>query len=188
MVLLKPATWLRHYACWLALMVLSLGGVASAQNITLERQVKAAYLFKFAGFVEWPEASFAATDSLLQIGVAGDDLLADQVELMVAGRVVGGHPVSVRHIRPGEALAGLHILYIGASEKAAAARMLAEIQGRAVLTVSDADDALGLGCMIAFVVAQDRLRCDVALKPVNSSRLRNSARMLAVANRVQGST
>ena len=57
-----------------------------------------------------------------------------------------------------------------------------------MLTVSDADDGIALGCMIAFVVAQDRLRFDVALGQVNSSRLRISARMLAAANRVQGAT
>jgi hypothetical protein len=155
---------------------------------SIENQVKAAYLFKFAGFVEWPEGAFARTDSALQIGVSGNDGLAEQLEQMVAGRTVGGHAILVRKLRRGDPVGGIHILFVGAGERAAVIDMLAAARGQSVLTVSDADDGIALGCMIAFVVAQDRLRFDVALGLVNSSRLRISARMLAAANRVQGAT
>ncbi|MDQ1812749.1 YfiR family protein [Massilia sp. CCM 9210] len=181
----------RRAGRWLALPALlamfAWTSVAAAQP-SVENQVKAAYLFKFAGFVEWPEGSFTRTDSPLQIGVAGNDALADQLEQMVAGRTVGGHAISVRKLRRGDALHGVHILFIGAGERSAVIDMLAAARGQSVLTVSDADDSIALGCMIAFVVARDRLRFDVALGQVNSSRLRISARMLAAANRVQGAT
>ena len=158
-----------------------------AQPAVLETQVKAAYLFKFAGFVEWPEGSFARPDSPILIGVAGNDALADQLELLVAGRNVAGRTLTVRRVKRGEPLGGVHILYLGARERGSA-DLLDAVRGQAVLTVSDAGDGAPACCMISFVMEQDRLRFDVALKQVNASRLRISARMLAAAHRVQGTS
>jgi hypothetical protein len=175
----------------LACLLLACLGTARAEATApqLERQVKAAYLYKFAGFVEWPESSFARPDSPLQIGVAGSDLLADLLEKMVAGRSVNGRPIRVRRIAPGEALTDLHILFIDHSlERTAMTQMLGAAQGHSLLTVSDAEEASSAGCMINFVVADDKLRFDVMMRHVTSSRLRISARMLAVAHRVRGAS
>jgi len=172
---------------WLALALLVWSWAVVAQPTVLETQVKAAYLFKFAGFVEWPEGSFARPDSPILIGVAGNDALADQLELLVAGRNVAGRTLTVRRVKRGEPLGGVHILYLGARERGSA-DLIDAVRGQAVLTVSDAGDGAPPCCMISFVMEQDRLRFDVALKQVNASRLRISARMLAAAHRVQGTS
>lgn len=150
-----------------------------------ERQVKAAYLYKFAGFVEWPEGSFERPDSPLLIGVAGDTALAEQLETSVAGHSVNGRAVQVRKVRRGEALAGLHVLYLGGLDKALAQEMLAASRGLALLTVSDSDEVYAMGSMINFVMSDDRVRFDVTLKPVALAHIRISARMLLAAYRVQ---
>ncbi len=175
---------------WALLLALTAApALAQAPAATLERQVKAAYLYKFASFVEWPEASFARPDSPLHIGVAGSEALALQLERMVAGRSVNGHPVRVRRLQPGAALDEVHIMFLdGSLERAALGAMLAAAHGHPVLTVSDAGEAAAPGCMIHFVVADDKLRFDVALRSVAPSRLRISARMLAVAHKVQAAT
>ena len=175
-------------ASWIALCLWLWAGAALAQNTPLERQVKAAYLYKFAGFVEWPEGSFTRPDAPLLIGVAGNDALAEQAEQMVAGRSVNGHPIVVRKLRRGDALAGLHILFVGALERPATAELLAAARGQSLLTVTDSDDAAALGSMVNFVVADDKLRFEVALKAVAAGRLRISARMLAAAYKVQGAS
>lgn len=154
----------------------------------LELQIKAAYLYKFAGFTEWPDGSFAQNDSALLIGVAGHEALAAQLDQIVAGRSVNGHPLAVRRVKRGEALTSVHILFIGALDANGAAELLAQARNQPVLTVTDSADGLGQGAMIAFLMAQERLRFDVALKAVNQARLRISARMLAVAHQVQGAT
>lgn len=183
---------LRRALAWLLLaLVTGAPGLAQAQApvAALERQVKAAYLFKFASFVEWPEASFARPDSPLHIGVAGSEVLAAQLERMVAGRSVNGHPVRVRRLQPGAVLDDLHIVFLDSSlDRGALGAMLAAAHGHSVLTVSDAGEAVAPGCMIHFVVADDKLRFDVAMRSVASSRLRISARMLAVAHKVQAAT
>lgn len=187
---------LSRFARWLPLrcclwLLLAIAGSAHAQTPASapERQVKAAYLLKFAAFVEWPEASFAHPDSALQIGVAGSDALAEQLERMAAGRSVNGHPVTVRRLSPGAPLAGLHMLFLDNSlDRGVMATLLDGARGQSLLTVSDADEANALGCMINFIVADAKLRFDVVMRHVATSRLRISARMLAVAHRVQGAT
>ncbi|MEG1113668.1 MAG: YfiR family protein, partial [Janthinobacterium sp.] len=151
----------------------------------LERQVKAAYLYKFAGFVEWPEGSFARPDAPLVIGVAGADALAEQLEQSVAGHSINGRAVQVKKVRRGEPLAGLHVLYLGVLDKPVLQEMLAASRSLALLTVSDSDEVYAMGSMINFVMADDKVRFDVALKPVAQAHIRISARMLLAAYRVQ---
>ena len=189
---LAPLALSRRLACvLLAAGLAGWRGLAHADATTasaLELQIKAAYLYKFAGFTEWPDGSFTQSDSALLIGVAGNDALAGQLDQIVAGRSVNGHPLAVRRLKRGEPPSGLHILFIGALDASGAADLLAQARTLPVLTVTDSAEGLGQGAMIAFLMAQERLRFDVALKAVNQARLRISARMLAVAHVVQGAT
>jgi hypothetical protein len=180
----------RRPGFWLALLLVALWPLfaQSQSNSTLERQVKAAYLYKFAGFVEWPEGSFARPDSPVVIGVAGADQLAEQLEQTVAGHTANGRPLLVKRIKRGDSLAGLHMLFIAAQDKSLAQEMLAASRGQPVLTVTDGGDAAGLGSMINFVIADERLRFEVSLKHAAAARLKISARMLSAAYRVQQAT
>jgi len=162
-----------------------LAGAAAAQPARLETQVKAAYLYKFAGFVDWPGAAFARPDSPLVIGVAGNDELAAQLEQVVAGRSVGSHPLAVRRLHRGDAPAGLHVLYVGGAERGAWAELLAGARGLPILSVSEAEAS---GGMIRFLVVGERLRFEVALGQVAPSGLKISARLLAAAWRVTGAS
>lgn len=157
---------------------------ALAQDQNLERQVKAAYLIKFAGFVEWPEGSFVRPDSPLLIGVMGADALADQLERSAAGHSANGRPLQVKKLRKGEPTGQLHMLFIGALDKASLQEVLAATRSQPMLTVSDSEEAHALGSIINFVLADERLRFEVALKPAASARIRISARMLSAAYRV----
>jgi hypothetical protein len=176
----------RSRIAWMLTFALALAIVMPARaDSALERQVKAAYLYKFASFVEWPEGSFARPDSPLVIGVHGNDQLAAQVEQMVAGRAVNGHAIAVRRIKRGDSLAGLHILFTAGTDRSLAADVLSAARGQQCLTVSDAEEGLALGSMINFRIAEDKLRFEVAMRQVNLSQLKISARMLAAAWRVQ---
>ena len=157
---------------------------AAAQDQSLERQVKAAYLVKFAGFVEWPEGSFVRPDSPLLIGVIGADALADQLERSIAGHSANGHPLQVKKLKKGEPPGHLHILFIGTLDKASLQEVLAATRSQPMLTVSDSEEAHALGSIINFVLADERLRFEVALKPAATARIRISARMLSAAYRV----
>ncbi|UMR31298.1 YfiR family protein [Massilia sp. MB5] len=180
------AARLHRDRCLLLILAVAHGFALGQGSVALERQVKAAYLCKFAGFVEWPEGSFARPDSPLLIGVAGAEALAAELEQSMAGHAVNGHALQVRRLKKGETPAGLHILFAGAAlERNELQDLLAAARGQAILTISDAEEAQALGSVIRFLVIDDRLRFEVALKAAGLSRLRISARMLAAAYKVR---
>ena len=149
-----------------------------------EYRVKAAFLYKFGSYVEWPSGSFARSDSPVTIGVMGADALADELAQIVAGRNVNGRPVLVRKLRPGDPIAGLHVLFVGRSDGRRLAEILASAKGRALLTVTESEEGLELGSMINFVVVEDKVRFDIAPPPPETDNLRISARLLGVARKV----
>ena len=157
---------------------------ARAGEPQVELQVKAAYLYKFATYVEWPDGAFGRAGSPFVIGVAGSEDVAALLTRFVTGRTVDGHPVEVRRVERGNSLDGLHMLY-ATGDRALVADILAEARGHAVLTVTDSEHAFAQGSMINFVIAENKLRFEVALRRVNTVRLRISARMLAAAHKVE---
>jgi hypothetical protein len=151
-----------------------------------EYRVKAAFLYKFASYVEWPPQVFARPDSPLVIGVAGSDTLADELAQMVAGRTVERHPVVVRKLHRGDPVDGVHILFIGRSNGSRLSDVLASARSMPVLTVTESEDAFALGSVINFVVVDDKVRFDVALREAEQAKLKVSSRLLAVARKVLG--
>ena len=149
-----------------------------------EYRVKAAFLYKFGSYIEWPSGSFARADTPVAIGVMGADALADELAQIVAGRNVNGRPVLVRKLRPGGPIAGLHVLFIGRADSGRLPEILAAARGRALLTVTESEGGLELGSMINFVVVEDKVRFDVAPPPPESGNLKISARLLGVARKV----
>ena len=158
---------------------------AAEDGASLEQRVKAAFLYQFASYVEWPAQSFAQPDTSITIAVMGAEPLAAELRQLSAGRTVGGRKMEVRQVRPGETLAGIHILFIGGAENARLAQLVQGAKQRPVLTVTEADGALNQGSMINFIIVERRVRFEVALDAVEKSGLRLSSRLLAVAQQVK---
>jgi hypothetical protein len=156
---------------------------ALAQREAPEASVKAAFLYKFANYIEWPANAFAAPSAPLVIGVAGSDEVATELERIAPGRNVNGHPVSVKRLREGESPRGTHLLFIG-RENAAAAAMLRAARDNAVLAITESERGLEMGSAINFVTAGDRVAFEVSLEAAEKTGHRISSRMLAVARRV----
>src|SRR5713101_3498199 len=172
-----------------AFSMVAAAGVASSRPAQADTQadeyrVKAAFLYKFGSYIEWPSESFARADSPVAIGVIGADALADELAQIVSGRNVNGRPVLVRRLRPGDPIAGLHVLFIGGVDRGRLAEILAAAKGQALLTVTESEEGLELGSMINFVVVENKVRFDVAPPPSESDNLKISARLLGVARKV----
>jgi len=161
------------------------GTVVAAEESpqVLEQRVKAAFLFKFGGYVEWPDSAFPSKDLPLVIGVAGADVLAEELSQVVAGRTMNGRPVTVRRVRTGEPLSNVHVLFVSRSEIGRMNELLA--QARPILTVTDVEKGLAQGSVINFVVVDNRVRFEVSLDAAKRSGLKISAPLLSVAMRVQ---
>lgn len=149
-----------------------------------EYRIKAAFLYKFAAYVEWPPASFESSDSPLVFGVLGAGALADDLARIAAGHTVNGRPVEVRELHHGDPLGELHVLFVGRAAGARLPEVLAAAAGRPLLTVTESDAALELGSTINFVIVDDRVRFDVAVPAADQGGIRISSRLLSVARRV----
>lgn len=168
------------------LLLLAGAGVATAQTArdrASDTLIKAAFLHKFASFVEWPEGSFASTTSPLRIGVLGDDDVFRDLADTSRDRDRDGRPVQALRLAPGDALNGYHILYMKGSN-ARLAEWLARVP-EAVLTVTDSDGALPRGGVISFFLEEGRVRLGASVQAATLQRLRLSPRLLSAARIVQ---
>lgn len=172
----------------LAAALIGAGQALAQPERAAEIQIKAAFLYKFGGFVEWPPAAFARPDSAFTIGVLGADAVAAELERVVAGRTVQGRQVTVRKLKRGEPIVGLHVLFVGQQEAARLAEIVGALKGPMPLIVTESENALSQGSMINFVSADDKVRFDVALPPAERGQLRISSRLLAVARKVVSSS
>jgi hypothetical protein len=189
----RAARWLRATGCILCAVLLawianapSWHARAAEDRESLETRVKAAFLYKFAGYVEWPSKSFARPETPVTIGVIGAESLAAELTQAVTGRTVNDRAVAVKRLKAGESLAGVHVLFIGRSENARLDQLTQSAQPRSILTVSESDGALARGSVINFVLTEGRVRFEIALDSAEKSGLKLSSRLLAVAQQVTG--
>jgi hypothetical protein len=161
---------------------------AQADAAVAEYQVKAAYLYKFLDFVEWPAASFESAKSPFVLGVIGADALAAELEVLISRRRAEHRPALIRRLKPGEAVDGLHVLFVGRSAGARAPTLLASAAQQPVLTVTEFDEGLSAGGVINFVVVDKRVRFDVALRSAEAREIKISSRLLGVARRVENTS
>ena len=167
-------------------VALAVPGPAAAQGGSMEYAVKAAYLYKFAPFVEWPPASFASPSSPFQLCILGRDPFGASLGQTVSGQRVDGHPVVIRRLERVDAASGCHILYLGVSRTQTALEALRVVRGAPILTVADSDrDG---GAIIKFVVKDNRVRFDIDTAAAAANRVTISSKLLSLATSVRAGT
>jgi YfiR/HmsC-like len=166
--------------------------VSAAQTapsaVATEHEVKAAFLYKFLGYVEWPPTVAGDPGSPITIGVIGAADVAADLARIASGRGVDNRPVMVRTVAEEDSLAGIQVLFLGGTDRARLNRMLKAAQQRSILTVTEADGALGQGSVINFRTVDGRVRFEVSLEAADKSNIKLSSRLLAVALNVQRTT
>jgi YfiR/HmsC-like len=170
----------------LALLCSSVPAAAAVEpEQNMERSVKAAFLYKFLNFANWPVTSFADADAPFVIGIFGSEAMASAVAKLVADHPVSGRAIEVRTMKRGDSLAGLHVLFVARPETSHLATLSQQAQQQSVLLVSESDRGLSQGSAINLVVVDGRIRFDVALDAAEKSGVRLSSRLLAVARSVR---
>ena len=150
-----------------------------------EQEIKAAFLYKFLSYVDWPAGALASGSSPIVVGVLGADGIADELRAIVARRPIGQHPVDVRFVDETNALDGVNVAFVGESAASALSRLVPAARERSVLLVTDFATALAHGSVINLVVVDDRVRFEVSLEAAERSGLKLSSRLLSVALRVR---
>ncbi len=185
-----PVLGLRLGACFCAVLSLLLvvsSGIAVApfslaqEEKPTEYQVKAAFLYNFAKFVEWPSDAFADPRSPIVLGILGEDPFGALLSEMVAGKTVNGRRLEVRHFRRGENFRDCHILFISSSEKRSVPLILGSLGGMSVLTVGETEGFAASGGTINLFLEQNKVRFEVNVEAATRSRLKISSKLLALA-------
>ena len=169
----RGALLLAVCAAWLAVLP------AGAQDVSGENSVKAAYLYNFTKFVEWPPA--ALPGDRFRICVVGDRAFSEAVEGIVRGESAYGRPLARVEPQTVEDARTCQILYVSRLDPERGNRMLAAVRQLPVLTVSDAPRFLDQGGAIRFVLVDGRMRFDIAVAATDRAGLRVSSKLLRVA-------
>ena len=155
---------------------------AAADAQPSETRLKAAFLYKFASYVEWPTRS--APGAPLVIGVMDAEDLIRELSEITTGRSIDDHPIEVRRVEHDDLLDGVQILFIGDERRDQLDTLLRPTRRLPILTVTESRGAISDGSIINFTVERDRVRFEVSLAAAEASRLKLSSRLLSVASRV----
>ncbi len=167
---------------WACLALLLGLAAPSGQGRDLpEYQVKAAFLFNFAAFVNWPEERFENAGIPLRYCVLQTDAVSRTLGRLIAGESLDGRPLELVRLDNGQDPAGCHILFSGSGSGV----MSAAEQPLGVLTVGDSEEFLQQGGMIALLRKRNRIHPVINLDALEASPLRLSSKLLRLATRVR---
>jgi hypothetical protein len=168
-----------HAILFLAWLWSASGGWAQVQPT--EYQVKAAFLFNFAKFVEWPSAAFDDPTSPIVIGILGDNPFHDDLANTIRGKKIDEHPLVVKEVHSATETTNCHILFISTSEKKRLPEILTGLKGASVLTVGEMDHFTEAGGMINFVLEKTKIRFQINSDAASTVRLKISSKLLNLA-------
>lgn len=168
-------------AAAMAMIALGLAATLARASQTREYDLKAAFLFNFAQFVEWPAEAFADSTSPITIGVLGDDPFGQSLDHIVAGERVRRRAFVVRRFRSVDQVQSCQILFVSSSERKRLDRILGALAHRSVLTVGDTKDFTDHSGIIGFDLEQQRLRLRINVAAANDARLTISSKLLRQA-------
>jgi len=170
-----------------AFVALDGGRPVSAQSNALgEYQIKAAFLFHFGQFVEWPREALKDADSPLTYCTIGEDPFHGSLEVALSGKTIGARVLRVQHFRKPQEIQGCQVLFIGAGERKLLPAILAGVKGDSVLTVGESEHFVQDGGMIGFCLEENKIRFEINLEAAQKAKFRISSRLLALAQSVIG--
>ena len=174
-----------HYRSRRALLLGILASAVCQAQAFNEYQVKAAFLYSFARFVEWPSQAFARPSSDIAICVLGEDPFGTYLEDAVRNKAVNERPLALYRLSALPAGNECHILFIASSERHRLPALLASIGSRAILTVGETAEFTTQGGVIGLRLDGERIRLSVNLTTAEKARLRISSRLLSLATIVR---
>jgi hypothetical protein len=192
--MMKPRTRIRarhrvspYRVCALFLLcVLTNSGNLPANTTAEEYSVKAAFLFHFAQFVDWPAETFKGAGTPLVYCTIGADPFHGALDASLSGKSVGTHPIQVQHFKQTSDLQGCHIVFIGENERRLFSTVFELYKGNPVLIVGESERFAQEGGMIGFCVEENKIRFDINLEVAEKAGLKISSRLLVLARTVIG--
>jgi len=164
--------------------LLSGAGLACAQDPQpSEYQLKAAFLYNFAKFVEWPAAALPQNGSPFVIGILGENPFNDDLKKTVAGKKILDHPITVVPLPNITAATNCHILFISSSEKNRLPEIFQTLGQASVLTVGEMERFTQAGGIVNFVREGNKIRFEISDDAAKRAGLKISSKLLSLSVR-----
>lgn len=150
-----------------------------------EYQVKSAFLYNFAQFVEWPAQSFPDASSPLVIGVLGEDQFVEAIDQISKGKTVGGRRLVTKLLNSDGNLDTCHILFISSTEKRRIGSVLDRLKDSSILIVGETNGFVQSGGVIGFLVQDNKVGFDINAGAAKRKHLKISSQLLRLARNVK---
>jgi YfiR/HmsC-like len=175
---------------WFTAMVmtglLTTGACLPAQNLKpTDYDVKAAYLYNFGHFVDWPPNAAMTKNDSFMVCVLGQDPFGPVLDATLAGESIAGKRVTAKRISTPQESANCQILFLSSAEDAQLHKIIEALNEQPVLTVSDMPQFSQRGGMIQFVLEGKKVRFEVNLTAAQRAGLTLSSELLKVATTVR---
>lgn len=158
---------------------------AADAPVTKEYQLKAAFLYNFTKFVEWPARRFSGPADPIVIGVWNVNPFGAELENVIQGRQANGRAVVVKSVRTVAELTGVHLLFVAAGEEAHVEKLVNALRDAAIVTVGESEKFGAMGGMIVFTQQADKLRFTINQVASEKAGLKLSAQLLKLATDVR---
>jgi len=180
-----PAAILRRRSLIIGALAAVVAPSYAAQTYS-EDSIKAAYLYRFTQYIEWPQPT--ATDEPFTIAVLGGSGVARELHRLLPDHPIKNSEARVRIISKVQDLRGAQMLYIGPQPVDRLRSVILSVATGSVLLVTDSEEGLEAGSMLNFITVDHRVRFEVSLAAANKSKFRVSSELLGVAARVRGAS
>jgi hypothetical protein len=144
-------------------------------------EIKAAFIYNFAQFTQWPDSAFTSSDSPFVLAFIGDSDLGPALSRVLQGKSIAGHPIVLKHLdSPGE-ISGCHLLFIPDSEESHLDDIFNAVGNQPILTVGETAKFMQAGGIIRFFIADGRIRFEIDPDAADKAALRLSSRLMSLA-------
>ena len=162
-------------------LTLAISTTALAQREAEINKLKAAFIYQFANFVEWPEDTFESDNEPFVICIVGNDEIREVLRAAVRGKSVGNHPVRVQTSGGSGDLSNCQIAFIDESERRNTPDLIDRYMDQPILTVGDSEDFTKIGGIIHLYPQASKLRIEINVDAAKRAGLKISSKLLRLA-------
>ncbi|HXI82642.1 MAG TPA: YfiR family protein [Verrucomicrobiae bacterium] len=164
----------------LAATALRLDAAEATGKIVREYDLKAAFLFNFTHFVEWPPEAFTDNDAPIVIGILGDDPFGPVLDRIIEGETIRNRKLVIKRSRRIQDLKACHVLFISKSEKGRIGQILTSLDGTSVFTIGEVEGFARRGGITNLFLQGNKVRFEINVEAAKRKGLKVNAQLLAL--------
>ncbi len=165
---------------------ITLHGKARAGELLLDYQVKAAMVYKFLGYSTWPDNRFSGPQSPYRIWVMGSGEIKNELEGIVAQRVINGRSIEIYSAKTVDQIKDAHLVFVSHKREALLPALILQARKDAFIIVTESENGLSNGSTINLRLVDNKIRFEISLQSAKENNITFSSRLLAIAISIKG--